>query len=52
MLYQSFDRSDGLVLMEGTEATSDCVPLVSGKVRYIRLFQKNNQYEIQKCNNN
>ena len=32
VFYQSFDSSDGFVLMEGTEATSDCVPLVSGKV--------------------
>ena len=40
VFYQSFDSSDGLVLMEGTEPTSDCIPLVSGKVGYIRLFHK------------
>ena len=33
VLYWSFDSSDGLVLMEGTEATEiKPVPLVSGKV--------------------
>ena len=32
VLYRSFDSSDGLVLMEGTEATLDSVTLVSGKV--------------------
>ena len=32
-IYQSFDRSDELVLKEGTQTTSNSVPLVSGKVR-------------------
>ena len=41
MLYQSFDSSDGFVLMEGTEAASNSVPLVSGKVGYIKfVFRK------------
>ena len=52
VLYQSFDSSDGFVLMEGTQATLDNVPLVSGKVRHVRLFQKNNQYEIKQCSKN
>ena len=33
VLYRSFDNSDGLVLMEGTEAAEmNPVPLVAGKV--------------------
>ena len=40
VLYQSFDSSDGFVLMEGTQATLDSVPLVSGKVSYISFFRK------------
>ena len=33
ILYRSFDSSDGLVLMEGTEpAEINSVPLVAGKV--------------------
>ena len=41
VLYQSFDSSDGFVLMEGTQpATMNCVPLVSGKVRNIRFVFK------------
>ena len=39
VLYQSFDESDGFVLMEGTQATSDSVPLVLGKVGY-NFFRK------------
>ena len=34
--YQSFDNSDGFVLGE-THATSDPVPLMSGKVKYTRF---------------
>ena len=34
VLYQSFDSSDGLVLMEGTKvAEINCVPLLAGKVK-------------------
>ena len=41
VLYQSFDNSDGFVLMEGTEAASDPVSLVSGKVGHIKfVFMK------------
>ena len=35
VLYQSFDSSDGFVLMERHQAASNSVPLVSGKVKYI-----------------
>ena len=35
VLYYSFDCSEGLVLMEGTEATPNSVPLVFGKVGFI-----------------
>ena len=38
VLYQSFDSSDGFVLMEGTQTTSNSVPLMSGKVKYMSLF--------------
>ena len=48
VLYQSFDSSYGFVLMEGTQAAAmNCVPLVSGKVSYISIFQKNNQLELK-----
>ena len=41
VFYESFDSSDGFVLMEGTRNTSDSVPLVSGKVNYIGfVFRK------------
>ena len=41
VFYQSFDSSDGFVLMEGTRNASDSVPLVSGKVNYIGfVFRK------------
>ena len=40
VLYQSFDSSDGFVLMEGTQNASVPVPLVSGKVSYISFFQE------------
>ena len=39
VLYQSFDSSDGFVLMEGTQAKSDSVQLVLGKVGY-NFFRK------------
>ena len=36
VLYQSFDNSDGFVLMEGTQqAAMNFVPLVPGEVGYI-----------------
>ena len=38
VLYQSFDSSDGFVMMEGTQAASNPVPLVSGKVGYMRVI--------------
>ena len=34
--YYNFDSSDGFVLMEGTQQMGS-VPLVTGKVRHIRL---------------
>ena len=38
VLYQSFDSSEGVILMEKTEpAAMNCVLLVSGKVKYIRF---------------
>ena len=41
VLYQSFDNSDGFILKEGTQNVSVPVPLVSGKVSYIRfVFRK------------
>ena len=40
VLYKSFDSSDCLVLMEGKQATSDPVALMSGKVSYHVLYQK------------
>ena len=41
VLYQSFDSSDGFVLVEGSQATSVPVPLVFGNVRYIGfVFRK------------
>ena len=49
VLYQSFDSSYGLVLMEGNQTTSDPVPLVSGKVKLL-CFQENIQCETIKCN--
>ena len=36
VLYYSFDSSDGFILVEGTQQIG-VVPLVEGKVRYIRL---------------
>ena len=45
-LYYSFDSLDGFVLMEGTQATLDFVPLVSGKVCNTSLPQENKQHEI------
>ena len=39
VLYEGFDRSDGLVLMEGNEVASDPAPLVPGKVRHILFFK-------------
>ena len=47
-LYQNFNSSYGFLLIEGTQATSNPVPLVSGKVRYISFFRKNKQREIKK----
>ena len=38
--YQSFDSSDGFILMEGTQNASDPVPLVPGKVSYITFFSR------------
>ena len=35
VFYQNFDSSDGFVLMERTEAASNSIQIVSGKVRYI-----------------
>ena len=35
--------------MEGTQAASNPVPLVSGKVKYISFSRKNKQREIKKC---
>ena len=51
ILYQSFDSSDGLELMEGNQsAAMNSVPLVSGMVSYIISFEKNNQREISNLN--
>ena len=44
VIYQNFDSSDGFGLMEGTQAASDSVPLVSGKVKYTRFFFQEKKY--------
>ena len=36
-LYWSFDRTDGIVLVEGTQMICTTVPLVTGQVLYVQL---------------